>query len=80
MGKHDRDFPRKPTNLSLDAALVAEARRLGINVSRACEAGLSEHIARERERLWKQENASALESSNAYVERHGLPLGRHRQF
>jgi len=80
MGRHDRDFPRKATNVSLDISLVAEARRLGINISRACEDGLSREIAREQGRLWKQENASALESSNSHVDRHGLPLARHRRF
>lgn len=80
MGRHDRDFPRKATNVSLDISLVAEARRLGINLSRACEDGLSREIAREQGRLWKQENASALESSNSHVDRHGLPLARHRRF
>ncbi|TVO61913.1 type II toxin-antitoxin system CcdA family antitoxin [Spiribacter vilamensis] len=29
---------------------------------------------------WQQENASALASSNAYVEANGLPLARHRRF
>lgn len=29
---------------------------------------------------WLAENRHALESSNAYVERHGLPLQRHRKF
>jgi len=83
MVKHDHDFPgraRKATNVSLDIELVAEAKRLGINISRACETGLSQQIAEEHGRLWKQENASALESSNAYVERNDLPLAPYRQF
>jgi len=83
MGRHDREFVgkgRKPTNVSLDMALVAEAKELGINISRACETGLIEQIAKERGRLWQRENASALASSNDYVEQHGLPLSRHRQF
>lgn len=83
MGRHESEFAahaRKPTNVSLDIALVTEAKRLGINISRACEVGLSEKIAEEHGRLWKEENASALKSSNSYVEQYGLPLGRHRQF
>jgi antitoxin CcdA len=32
---------RKATNLSLDEKLVAEAKELGVNLSRACEAGLA---------------------------------------
>ncbi len=83
MVKHFREFvtqSRKPTNISLDTQLVAEAKRLGINISRACETGLSQQIAFEYGRIWKQDNAAALESSNAYVERNGLPLARYRQF
>jgi antitoxin CcdA len=83
MGRHEGDMAaqgRKPTNVSLDTALVAEAKRLGINISRACEVGLTDQIAREQGRLWKQENAAALESSNSHVDRHGLPLGQFRRF
>ena len=83
MGRREYDLAtqaRKPTNVSLDIALVAEAKRLGINISRACEVGLAEQIAMERDRLWKEENAAALESSNSYVEQHGLPLSQHRRF
>ena len=29
---------------------------------------------------WREENAEALKSSNAYVETHGLPLAKYRQF
>lgn len=71
---------RKPTNVSLDIALVAEAKRLDLNISRACEVGLIAQIAKEHGRLWKEENVDALESSNSYVDRHGLPLRQHRHF
>lgn len=71
---------RKATNVTLDTSLVAEARRLGLNLSRACEEGLIRQIAEEQGRIWKQENRKALESSNAFVERCGLPLSHHRQF
>lgn len=30
------------------------------------------------ETRWKEDNAGAIESSNAYVEKHGLPLTQHR--
>jgi antitoxin CcdA len=83
MVKHEKDLAtasRRPTNISLDTRLVAEARALGINISRACEAGLSGQIAREHARRWKEENAAALASSNAYVDAHGLPLAQYRQF
>ena len=71
---------RKPTNVSLDAALVADAKALGINLSRACETGLAAELKAERERQWREENAEAIASSNAYVEKYGLPLARYHQF
>ena len=70
---------RKPTNVSLDAALVADAKSLGINLSRACETGLAAELKAERERQWREENAEAIASSNAYVEKYGLPLAKYRQ-
>jgi antitoxin CcdA len=71
---------KKPTNLSLSAELLADARELNINLSKAAEAGLRQHIARARSERWKAENKSAMKSSNQWVEDHGLPLDRHRQF
>ena len=71
---------RKPTNLSLDSALLKEAKALGINVSRSAEAGIAEAVKLRKEQAWLTENAEALASSNAYVETNGLPLARHRQF
>ncbi len=71
---------RKPTNLSLDPALVADAHRLGLNLSRAAEDGLRRAIAAEETRRWISENREALLSSNAYVEKHGLPLAKYRMF
>lgn len=72
--------PRKATNVSLPEALLAEARALKINVSQAAEAGLAAAVAATRAASWRKENAEAIESSNAYVEQHGLPLDRYRMF
>lgn len=72
--------PRKPTNLSLDASLLAEAKALKVNLSRAAEDGVRSAVANAKAAQWKAENTAALQSSNAYVEKHGLPLERYRQF
>ena len=71
---------RKSTNLSLDARLIAEAKDLDINISRVAELGIAQAVAEEKARLWKIENREALESWNRYVEEHGLPLAKYRQF
>ena len=72
--------PRKPTNRSLDASLLTEAKALKVNLSRAAEDGVRNAVAAAKAAQWKAENAAALQSSNAYVEEHGLPLDTYRQF
>lgn len=71
---------RKATNVSLNEALLAEAKSLRINISKAAETGLAGAVAERRAQLWREANKAALESSNAYVERHGLPLAKYRSF
>jgi antitoxin CcdA len=71
---------KKATNVSLRLDLLNEARALGISISEAAEDGLARAIAQAHEKRWLEENRAAIESSNAYVEKHGLPLARYRQF
>ncbi len=71
---------RKPANLSLDAALLSEAKALKINLSRAAEAGVRAAVVQAQEERWKAENAAALASSNSHAAEHGLPLAKFRQF
>jgi antitoxin CcdA len=71
---------RKPTNVSLPPALVAEAAALKINLSRACEAGLAEAVAEARRNQWLEANREALDFWNDEIDRKGLPLDAFRQF
>jgi hypothetical protein len=43
------------------------------------EAGIAEAVKRHKQKQWLEDNATALASSNAYVEANGLPLARYRQ-
>lgn len=72
--------PKKATNVSLAKDLLHEARALRVNVSQAAEVGLALAVAEKRAELWQRENREAIESSNAFVDEHGLPLERHRMF
>ncbi|MTH79951.1 type II toxin-antitoxin system CcdA family antitoxin [Paracoccus aestuariivivens] len=74
------DGVRKPANLSLDQTLLAEARALNINLSRAAEAGLREAVRQAQAERWRRENATAMAASNAWVEENGLPLERYKPF
>ena len=74
------DGPKRPTNVSLSEALLAEAKSLGINVSRACEHGLADGVREEKARRWQEQNAAGFEAWANYVERHGVPLAKYRKF
>jgi len=71
---------RKAANLSLDSSLLAQARELGINLSRAAENGITMAVKAERERRWLGENADAIEAYNDHIEKNGLPLEEYRTF
>ncbi|ESX49481.1 hypothetical protein X760_32500 [Mesorhizobium sp. LSHC422A00] len=71
---------RTSVNTSIDSQLIKDAKALGINISRAAEAGIAKAIAAEKTRRWQEENREAIESSNEYVRKNGLPLAKHRPF
>ena len=71
---------KRATNISLPSDLIEEARRLNINISKACEQGLELQVAKSRAERWQEENRGAIEYWNAYVEEHGLPLAEFLQF
>ena len=74
------DGPKRATNVSLSDALVAEARELNINVSRACESGLENAVRQAKAARWQEENAAGFDAWNTYVERNGVPLAQYRKF
>lgn len=71
---------RKPQDLTVSEALVAEAESLGLDITGAAEQGIARAIKAEKERRWKIENADAIKASNDYVAKHGLPLAKYRMF
>ncbi len=73
MGRNDNSpAARKPTNISLDANLLRDAREFDINVSRACEQGLAEAVRERKWAKWQQDNREAIEAYNRYVATHPL--------
>lgn len=71
---------KKAANVSLNKKLLDEAKILDLNISQIAEIALEQAVAKEQERLWKEESLEALESSNKWVEKHGLPLEKYRPF
>lgn len=75
-----RSARKRATNVSLTESLLSQAKALHINISHAAEAGLAQAIAHRQTELWLKENEEAIDSSNAFVEEHGLPLAKYKMF
>jgi post-segregation antitoxin (ccd killing protein) len=59
--------------LALDATLISEAERLGIDVRQSLEADLRRRIgAARRNEAWREENKAAIDEANAELQRKGL--------
>jgi antitoxin CcdA len=73
-------MPRRPVNVTLDSDLVAEAKALGLNLSRTIEGALRKQLEEERARRWREENAEAIAFNNEQIERNGLWYDKYRSF
>ena len=75
--ENPRHTVRLPTNVHTELAALAEKHKLSLaeTVSRLVAAAGDGGAAR-----WLMENRAALDSSNRFVDEHGLPLEKHRQF
>lgn len=71
---------RRSTSLTLDRDLLDQARELGVNISRAAEAGVAAAVKAERARRWKIDNAEAVAAYNNWIEENGIPLAQYRKF
>lgn len=74
------DAVKKPTNLSLNAEVLAKARELGMNVSRTVDALLAEEVKRLYWERWNEQNREAIDQYNERIEQEGLPLAHYRTF
>jgi len=63
---------KKATNLSVDASLLDQARRIKPNLSQVFEAGLTEAVRQRQRKEWLRRNRAALDAYNEHVEKHGV--------
>ncbi|MCG3761048.1 plasmid maintenance protein CcdB [Vibrio cincinnatiensis] len=72
--------PKKATNLSLNSELLAEAKRLNINLSATMEKALEKEVSSRLKAEWIEKNAEAIEACNELTEKHGLFSDSYRVF
>ena len=71
------EIARRVVDLSVHFRDAQEDR---INTRQVCESDVARAAAQRGEAQWFDENRSALDSSNAYIENKGLPLAQFRTF
>lgn len=64
--------PKRATNVSIRADLLAAARSAGINLSATLERALAEEFGAAERRKWREENREAIRAYNEHVEKHGV--------
>lgn len=77
---YKKNTPKKSTDLSLNCELLAEAKRLGINLSATMEKALEKEVKLQLEVEWLKKNADALQACNELTEKYGQFSDSYRVF
>lgn len=72
--KYETPGTRQRVNLTVREDVISEAQALGINISRAAEAGIEAALKAEQSRRWLADNADAIKAHNERIEREGMVL------
>jgi antitoxin CcdA len=75
-----RDAPKRSINLSLNSAVLDQARELGMNISQVVDQLLAAEVEKLYWARWNTDNAQAIADYNARIEREGLFSDRWRTF
>lgn len=71
---------KRAVNLSIDSALVEDARAQGVNLSQFLEAHLRDALRAHREQVWREENREGIRQYNEVVAERGSFGDRFRRF
>jgi antitoxin CcdA len=71
---------KRAANLTLSTQVLADAKALGINISKACDTHLRELVRKEKEARWKTEHVDFIQAYNQTVAEESLPLDAWKTF
>lgn len=72
--KHEVIARRRATNVTLPEDLVAQARALGLNMSKVMERALRIAVREEETRRWQDEHKDRIDAFAVWFEENGLPF------
>ena len=68
---YDVKAAKQTVSLTINSALYAEAKKLGINASQVAEEALAQQVARRKAEQLEAEIRQDLEAVNSYMAKHG---------
>ena len=77
---YDLSAPKKPTNLTVNTDLLAQAKALGINLSAVLEQSLIQEVRRLKADAWRRENQGAVQAYNQDIKKRGTFADELRAF
>jgi len=69
---YNTEAPKKPTNLTINSDLLAQAKLMKINISSTLELALSEAVKQKKREDWISENAEAITNYNNKISEFGM--------
>lgn len=80
IGQPPKPARKRPVNVTIDEAVLADAKRLGMNLSQVLEDELRKRVTEEKTRRWQEENREAIEAHNRFIETHGIWSEKYRSW
>jgi len=80
IGERPKPGPKRATNVTVDAEILAEAKAMKINLSQTLEDELRKRVQDERVRRFQEEHREAFESYNRFIEKNGIWSKKYRKW
>jgi antitoxin CcdA len=75
-----RNAPKRNINLSLNSAVLDQAREMGLNISQLVDQLLAAEVEKQYWARWNEDNKQAIADYNARIESEGLFSDHWRTF
>jgi antitoxin CcdA len=72
IGQPAKPGRKRAVNVTVAEDVLAEAKRLKMNLSQVLEDELRKRVTEEKTRSWQEENREALDAHNRFIEKHGI--------
>jgi len=72
IGQPPQPGRKRAVNVTVAEDVLADAKRLGMNISQVLEDELRKRVTEEKTRRWQEENREAIDAHNRFIEKHGI--------